>query len=113
MARSIVKVSRISEIDVINAIESKSFRDMLGVEIDLVGAAVTEDVQNGKTETRAYLFAADGEVYGGISDTVCGSVSMLIDYMNKMSGVGFKASVSEKLSRNGRNFLTVTFREVH
>ena len=113
MARSIVKVVGVSEIDVINAIESKSFQDMLGESVVVAGAALTEDSHDGNTETRAYIFAADGEVYGGISDTMCGSISMMIDYMSIKPGVVFAANVREKVSRNGRNFLTVTFNEVH
>lgn len=110
--KTIVKKSRVTELDIINAESSESFKSSVGSPIDIMGAAIVEDDKNGEPSLFAYLFGADGSVYGGNSDTIRGSVDAFIDYMEKNPDMEFIATVTSRPSSNGREFLTIRFAEV-
>lgn len=110
--KKIVKMSRVTELDIINAESSESFKSAVGQAIDLMGAAIVEDDKSGEGELYAYIFAADGSVYGGNSDTIRGAVDQFIDYMELHEDKEFTATVTARPSSNGREFLTIRFAEV-
>lgn len=110
--KTIVKKSRVTQLDVINAESSESFKSAVGGPIDIMGAAIVEDDKSGEPELYAYLFAADGSVYGGNSGTIRGSIDAFIDYMETQPDMEFTATVTARPSSNGREFLTIRFAEV-
>lgn len=110
--KHIIKKSRVTELDIINSESSESFKSAVGKEIPMLGAAIVSDDKSGDEELFSYLFGADGSVYGGNSDTVRGPIEQVIDYMELHPDVELEATVTAKPSSNGREFLTIRFREV-
>jgi len=111
MAKRIIKSSRVSKLDIINAESSQGFKSAVGEAIPVLGAAIIEDDKNGETDQFAYIFGADGSVYGGNSDTVRNSLDAFIDYMEENPDTEFTAEIISRPSSNGRDFLTVKFAE--
>jgi hypothetical protein len=110
--KKIVKMSRVTELDIINAESSESFKSAAGHTVPMLGAAIVTDDKSGEEEYFSYLFGADGSVYGGNSDTVRGPIEQIIDYMELHPEVQLEATVTAKPSSSGREFLTIRFAEV-
>ena len=111
--KRIAKITKkLDVLDVINVEDSVNFNDALNQDIPMLGAAVIIEDNAAGESGLSYIFAADGTVYGGISDTVCGSVELIIDYMNLYPNKMMSCRLTSKVSENGRDFLTIRFSEI-
>ena len=113
MKTTIAKVN-VSELDIINAESSQSFRKAAGVDVKVKGAALIEepDRETGEQKQYAYIFAEDGAVYGGNSATVYRSVEALIGLMEKEPKKHYAFTVVSAPTASGREFLSLRLKEV-
>ena len=113
MKNTIAKVN-VTELDIINAESSQSFRKAVGVDVKVKGAALIEepDRETGELKQYAYIFADDGAVYGGNSATVYRSVEALIALMEKEPKKHYAFTVASAPTASGREFLSLRLKEV-
>ncbi len=113
MAKTIIKAHGVGKLEIINAENSRSFKDLKGQTVELKGAALITDVaKNGETVDFAYLFAEDGAVYGGNSSAIYRSVEGLIDLMDEDDSKVYAATVDGRTATSGREFLSLRVSEV-
>ena len=113
MKTTINKVN-VSELDIINAESSQSFKKVVGAEAKVKGAALIEepDRETGELKKYAYIFADDGAVYGGNSATIYRSTEALIALMEKDPKKHYAFTVASAPTANGREFLSLRLKEV-
>lgn len=113
MKNTIAKVN-VSELDIINAESSQSFKKAVGEDIKVKGAALIEeaDRETGELKNYAYIFADNGAVYGGNSATIYRSTEALIALMEKDPKKHYAFTVASAPTANGREFLSLRLKEV-
>ena len=113
MKTTIAKVN-VSELDIINAESSQSFKKAVGVDVKVKGAALIDepDRETGEIKHYAYIFADDGAVYGGNSATVYRSVEALIKLIEAEPKKHFAFTVVSAPTASGREFLSLRLKEV-
>lgn len=111
--RIIKSTENISKVDIINAKGgSVPFKEWAktGEWVDIGKAAVVEDgtSETGEVKEILYLFAENGDVYGGIGKTAADTVMQIIDVLTD----GEKISVMAKLgkSKSEREFIILQVR---
>lgn len=113
MAKQIIKAHGVGKLEIVNAENSRSFRDLKGKTVELSGAALIVDTNKAGEEVDfAYLFAKDGTVYGGNSATIYRAVDGLIDLMEEEPGKVYAATTDGRTATSGREFLTLRISEV-
>lgn len=113
MAKQIIKSYGVGKLEIINAENSRSFRDLKGTTVEITGAALITDVNKaGETVDFAYIFAADGAVYGGNSATIYRAVEGLIDLLEDEDGKTYCATVDGRQATSGREFLSLRISEL-
>lgn len=113
MAKTIIKAHGVGKLEIINAENSRSFRDLKGQTVEVTGAALITDVNKAGEEVDfAYLFAKDGSVYGGNSATIYRAVDGLIDLMDEDSSKHYAATTDGRSAASGREFLSLRISEV-
>ena len=113
MAKTIIKSYGVGKLEIINAENSRSFRDLKGNTVEVVGAALITDVNKAGEEVDfAYLFAKDGSVYGGNSATIYRAIEGLIDLMEEDTGKKYTATVDGRTATSGREFLSLRVGEL-
>lgn len=107
--KKIIDSANVTKLDILNAESSQSFKAAVGENIEITGAALIEepDRETGEAKKYAYLFAADGAVYGGNSATVYRSVEGLIDLMHDDEKARFAFTVVSAPTASGREFLSL------
>lgn len=109
MAKKIIKSINVTKLDIINAESSESFKKVIGQPIPVSGVAIIEDEDRETHEPRnyAYIFAKDGEVYGGNSATITRACDMLIDTMSEEPNNNYTVNVVSAPTASGREFLSL------
>lgn len=82
-----------------------------GTVIDAVGVMTYEEevdtYGNAQNSTVTVIFAADGQSYAGISDTVSKAADGLIDFVADTGIEEFQVKVTRQTSNQGREFLNL------
>ena len=113
MSKQIVKSHGVGKLEIINAENSRSFRDLKGQTVEVTGAAlITDKNKAGEEVDFAYIFAKDGAVYGGNSATIYRAVDGLIDLMDEEPEKHFAATTDGRQAASGREFLSLRISEV-
>lgn len=113
MAKNIIKAHGVGKLQIVNAENSRSFRDLKGQTVEVSGAALITDVNKAGEEVDfAYLFAKDGTVYGGNSSTIYRAVDGLIDLLDDDENKHYAATADGRTAASGREFLTLRISEV-
>lgn len=110
--KTIKEQYNVSKLDIINAETSIPFRELKGQTVPVKGVAIIEEDKDGELTEYGYLFAGDGTVYGGNSDTIKRALSGLIDLMDDDPIKTFGASVIGRTASSGREFLTLHISEI-
>lgn len=108
--KTIKEKANITKLDIINSEVSRPFKELVGVEVAVKGAAIVEEPdENGEVKEYSYLYAEDGTIYGGNSATIKRAISNLIDLLtdDEESGEKYKATVDARKSANDREFLSL------
>ena len=113
MAKNIIKAHGVGKLEIINAENSRSFRELKGQTVEVTGAALITDTNKaGETVDFAYLFSKDGSVYGGNSATIYRAVDGLIDLMDEDAAKKYAATADGRSAASGREFLSLRISEV-
>lgn len=113
MAKQLIKSHGVGKLEIINAENSRSFRDLKGTTVEVTGAALITDTNKaGETVDFAYLFAKDGAVYGGNSATIYRAIEGLIDLMEEDADKHYTATVDGRQATSGREFLSLRVGEL-
>lgn len=109
MAKKIINSINVTKLDIINAESSESFKKAIGNSIPVGGVAIIEDAdrETGEPRNYAYIFAKDGNVYGGNSATICRACEMLIEAMNDEPSKDYNVNVVSAPTASGREFLSL------
>lgn len=108
MAKTIVSMFGVSRLDLINANNSKAFKDVAPDEqIHVTGAAIVDEIdENGNPRAFAYVFDNEaGAVYGGNAAGAVQTVSDLIPLMEEEPGE-YYLSVTCSKSKGGKDYLS-------
>lgn len=108
--KEVVKATQnLSKIDLINAETSIAFKTLKGKSeaIKIKSCAIVRDVdrETGELRNFSYIFAEDGTVYGGNSESIERSSEQLIDLLDDGESVGF--TVRANTTNAGREFLSL------
>lgn len=113
MAKQIVNQHGVTKLDIINAENSRSFRDLKGNTVEITGAAlITDTNKEGEEVDYSYVFAKDGTVYGGNSATIYRAVEGIIDLMSDDENKHYAVTVDGRTATSGREFLSLRISEV-
>lgn len=108
----VINQYNISKLDIINAKTSQSFQDMTDI-VEIEKAAIVQSKDNDGNECEyAYVFGADGSVWGGTSATVRETIDELIDLMNDEPDHRYAMRITTGKSKSGRDFLNARISEV-
>lgn len=114
MAKTIIDAVNVSKLDIINAESSQSFKAAVGKDTPVKGVALIEepDRETGEAKRYAYIFAENGEVYGGNSATVYRSAENLIELIKDDDAKKYAFTVVSAPTASGREFLSLRIHEV-
>ena len=109
MAKKVINSINVTKLDIINAESSESFKKAIGTSIPVGGVAIIEDAdrETGEPRNYAYIFAKDGNVYGGNSATISRGCEMLIEVMSDEPTKDYSVNVVSAPTASGREFLSL------
>ena len=111
--KTILSSINVTKLDILNAEASQSFKALVDSKAVVKGAALIEEPsrETGEAVKYAYIFAEDGNVYGGNSATIYRSVDGLIDLMSDDPDAKYSISVVSAPTANGREFLSLRIKQ--